>query len=81
MKMFRCPDCKGNRLEEILEGVTLYSEIMYVTKEDGKLVIEYHPHNYNVESNNDCSAYYQCMECGREVPVEELEKCALPEFE
>jgi hypothetical protein len=66
---FKCTGCGGTRIEEVLEGVTKYSEISSVVPaDDGTLAIEYG----NTNDDGGCFDRFQCMECGRTVPYCEM---------
>ena len=77
MKGFECKGCGSERLEEVLPDTTLFSEVDSVEIIDDEVVVSYMPHDHtNTEGGDAEQVYYQCVECGLEVPAEELQKIA-----
>jgi hypothetical protein len=57
---FECPECKSNRLEEVMTGVTQYTEVTEVVDEEGDAVIDYGDNN--MEGGEVVK--FQCLKCG-----------------
>jgi predicted RNA-binding Zn-ribbon protein involved in translation (DUF1610 family) len=58
---FKCPECKGDRLEEIMADVTVASVIISIG-EGGDI-------QYGEQSNEGGHVErYQCMDCGHVIP-------------
>ena len=54
---FTCPGCKGNRLEEVMENVTVSSEVTNIDDEGD--------HDYGIQTNeNGELSHFQCVKCG-----------------
>lgn len=70
MKKFKCESCGGNRIEEVMCGVTQSSEILEIENIDGQLIMDYG--NTSTEDGDIDSIRYQCMECGTVIYNDEL---------
>jgi rubredoxin len=54
---FTCPTCKNHRLEEVMSGVTVVSEIAEISEEGD--------HTYGEQTNEEgVVSQYQCIHCG-----------------
>jgi hypothetical protein len=59
--IFRCPQCGGHRLEEVMTDVFVSSEVLYCDAEGGM--------EYGQEANDGGEVdRYQCLDCGWVVP-------------
>lgn len=76
---FKCKKCGGNRLEEVMNGVTQYTEILSVQKEEPDFLMDYGENNCEGGDSDTC--FYQCMECGEVVETEEVDKLVQIECE
>ena len=78
MKQFTCKACGCHRIEEIMDGVTLSSTIDDVELlDDGSLVMEYG--KTSTEDGDTDTIRYQCLECGKNVTIDELKELAKKE--
>ena len=73
---WKCKKCGGNKIEEVLSGVTQYSVIEDVEIVSGELCLNYGNYNCEVTDDNACEVYYQCLKCGSRVSENELRKLA-----
>jgi len=67
MNNFKCTNCGGTRVEEVLQGVTQSSEIVsieIISKDESIPVFDY-GHTWTDGGDFD-TVYYQCLECGDE---------------
>jgi hypothetical protein len=72
MKKFKC-ECGSNQIEEIMPGVTQSSVITDIeVLEDGSVCMDYG--NTNTDGGDIDNIYYQCVNCGMEVFIDELMK-------
>ena len=65
---FKCVECGGTQVEEIMGGVTQSSLVNGVECVGQQLVMDYG----DTSTSGGDSLYYQCAECGNEVSIEEL---------
>ena len=71
MLEFKCKECGGNELEEVMQDVTQSSTINDIEElEDGSLCMDYG--NTSTEGGDVDNIVYQCLECGNEVFIDEL---------
>lgn len=72
-KNFKCGDCGGNTIEEIITGATVTTPVLTVFEvlPDGGCCCDY---NYALENaeGGDVS-HYQCSSCGHVLSEDELE--------
>ena len=60
---FKCPKCKGHRLEEVMINVTVASEVSNVCIEDDCVDMDY---GHQSSEDGDVERY-QCIDCGEVV--------------
>jgi hypothetical protein len=68
---WKCKTCGGDRIEEVLGGVTQSTEVLYIEKDENDCIMfEYG--NCSTDGGDMDSIYFQCMGCGEEVAVEDI---------
>jgi phage FluMu protein Com len=69
---FKCPRCEDSRFEEVLAGVTQYTEVQNIYEEDGEVNLDYGDH---MLEDGEVS-HFQCFKCGHILADNEKEMLA-----